>query len=160
MLRRILLAATGLIAFSTLAIWGASAWNTLHRHWQISGANRVSVHVANHTLLLLLERASSPAGTTWLEITPDLGFYGGMLSFWFVWDAPATYPPAPGKGTYTILAFPLWLPLLLTLAYPGFVLISRTYRSLHRKSRGRCRQCGYNLTGNASGVCPECGTPR
>ena len=21
-----------------------------------------------------------------------------------------------------------------------------------------CRQCGYNLTGNTSGVCPECGT--
>jgi hypothetical protein len=23
---------------------------------------------------------------------------------------------------------------------------------------GRCAACGYNLTGNASGVCPECGT--
>lgn len=23
---------------------------------------------------------------------------------------------------------------------------------------GCCRQCGYNLTGNVSGVCPECGT--
>ncbi len=23
---------------------------------------------------------------------------------------------------------------------------------------GHCRQCGYNLTGNVSGVCPECGT--
>ncbi len=23
---------------------------------------------------------------------------------------------------------------------------------------GRCRNCGYNLTGNTSGVCPECGT--
>lgn len=22
---------------------------------------------------------------------------------------------------------------------------------------GRCRSCGYNLTGNTSGVCPECG---
>jgi hypothetical protein len=24
---------------------------------------------------------------------------------------------------------------------------------------GHCRRCGYNLTGNVSGVCPECGTP-
>jgi hypothetical protein len=24
---------------------------------------------------------------------------------------------------------------------------------------GRCRKCGYNLTGNVSGRCPECGTP-
>jgi len=22
-----------------------------------------------------------------------------------------------------------------------------------------CRTCGYNLTGNVSGICPECGTP-
>ena len=24
---------------------------------------------------------------------------------------------------------------------------------------GRCRRCDYDLTGNISGVCPECGTP-
>lgn len=24
---------------------------------------------------------------------------------------------------------------------------------------GCCRECGYDLTGNVSGVCPECGTP-
>lgn len=30
--------------------------------------------------------------------------------------------------------------------------------SLKRKQReGQCRTCGYNLTGNMSGVCPECG---
>ncbi len=23
---------------------------------------------------------------------------------------------------------------------------------------GRCRKCDYNLTGNVSGTCPECGT--
>ena len=25
---------------------------------------------------------------------------------------------------------------------------------------GHCQRCGYNLTGNVSGVCPECGTKR
>ena len=24
---------------------------------------------------------------------------------------------------------------------------------------GHCQKCGYNLTGNVSGVCPECGEP-
>lgn len=36
-----------------------------------------------------------------------------------------------------------------------------TYRDLHRRRiRGHssgCRVCGYNLTGNVSGTCPECG---
>lgn len=26
-------------------------------------------------------------------------------------------------------------------------------------SKGTCSGCGYNLTGNVSGRCPECGTP-
>jgi len=28
-----------------------------------------------------------------------------------------------------------------------------------REIEGRCLKCGYDLTGNVSGVCPECGTP-
>ena len=31
---------------------------------------------------------------------------------------------------------------------------------LVRRDRGTCQSCGYNLTGNVSGVCPECGTGR
>ena len=26
-----------------------------------------------------------------------------------------------------------------------------------RRRRGECGQCGYNLPGNESGICPECG---
>jgi hypothetical protein len=29
-----------------------------------------------------------------------------------------------------------------------------------RCARGQCPQCGYDLTGNVSGVCPECGEKR
>lgn len=28
-----------------------------------------------------------------------------------------------------------------------------------RERTGFCARCGYDLTGNVSGVCPECGTP-
>ncbi|MGD8452132.1 MAG: hypothetical protein PVJ57_09970 [Phycisphaerae bacterium] len=30
---------------------------------------------------------------------------------------------------------------------------------LWKRRAGGCTTCGYDLTGNASGVCPECGTP-
>ncbi|MFN0135001.1 MAG: hypothetical protein ACKVS9_02670 [Phycisphaerae bacterium] len=34
------------------------------------------------------------------------------------------------------------------------------FRLLRRRSlAGHCPKCSYNLTGNTSGVCPECGTP-
>ncbi len=48
----------------------------------------------------------------------------------------------------------------------AFAVISTTYvvgkvrPLLFRKlPEGHCRKCGYNLTGNVSGICSECGTP-
>ena len=52
-----------------------------------------------------------------------------------------------------LLSFPLWIPLvlgLIPLAYGWF-------RS--RRRNGRHCHCGYDLTGNVSGRCPECGKP-
>ena len=34
------------------------------------------------------------------------------------------------------------------------------HAAMHRPRRARaCRSCGYDLRGNVSGICPECGTP-
>ena len=35
---------------------------------------------------------------------------------------------------------------------------SREIRGLRMRRAGLCVECRYNLTGNVSGVCPECGT--
>ena len=31
------------------------------------------------------------------------------------------------------------------------------HREYRRRKKGLCIKCGYDLTGNVSGVCPECG---
>ncbi|QDV91085.1 hypothetical protein RAS2_21750 [Phycisphaerae bacterium RAS2] len=49
---------------------------------------------------------------------------------------------------------PLWLPAALLLA-TGLAL---RHRDQVRDRHGHCRVCGYNLAGNVSGRCPECGT--
>lgn len=51
------------------------------------------------------------------------------------------------------LELPLWIPVLMT----GFFLIV-TIRNNRRSIRNYCPKCSYNLFGNISGVCPECGT--
>ncbi len=33
------------------------------------------------------------------------------------------------------------------------------FKKLFSVSESNCEHCGYNLRGNVSGVCPECGTP-
>ncbi len=53
----------------------------------------------------------------------------------------------------------LGLPVILFLAYPIIVLVMFVMRKQQRRSEGRCLGCGYHLTGNTSGVCPECGKP-
>jgi len=48
---------------------------------------------------------------------------------------------------WAAIAIPLLLPVIV-----GF------RRHVHRTKIGRCPKCRYNLMGNTSGICPECGT--
>ncbi len=59
-------------------------------------------------------------------------------------------------GHLITLVLPGWLVVLLLSAYPVPML---AYGLLRRKPipPGHCEKCGYNLKGNVSGVCPECG---
>jgi hypothetical protein len=52
------------------------------------------------------------------------------------------------------LSIPFWM-LLVAIGIPTFRLWQRD----RRYKPGHCRHCGYNLTGNQCGVCPECGEP-
>ncbi|UCE61593.1 MAG: hypothetical protein JSU63_07550 [Phycisphaerales bacterium] len=53
---------------------------------------------------------------------------------------------------------PVWLTSLLLVTYPLIAYIRGPLRRWRRRRRGMCLSCGYDLTGNESGVCPECGT--
>ncbi len=58
------------------------------------------------------------------------------------------------------IMFPHWF--VAVLLGGTSLLMSRRLRALRARDRrrvppGHCRRCGYDLTGNKSGVCPECG---
>ena len=66
-------------------------------------------------------------------------------------------PPTPVWGVTLPHLF-----LVILLAMPGIAWLVRKRREILRQIRGRgglCRQCGYDLRGSTSGICPECGTP-
>ncbi|UCE59988.1 MAG: hypothetical protein JSU63_21405 [Phycisphaerales bacterium] len=83
--------------------------------------------------------------------------------------APLRRNPTPGnrnlmlssqiQGPYRVtwLAFPLWL----STGVLGFMCVLPVVQGpvlrWQRQRRGLCIYCGYNLTGNRSGRCPECG---
>jgi len=57
------------------------------------------------------------------------------------------------------MTFPDWCPLAALGLFPAVWLGRSVLRSRYRRRRrrGHCTACGYNLKGNTSGVCPECG---
>jgi hypothetical protein len=58
-----------------------------------------------------------------------------------------------------VAASPGWLVgVALSTTAVGAALV-KVQRMRFEESFPSCRSCGYNLHGNESGVCPECGTP-
>lgn len=53
-----------------------------------------------------------------------------------------------------LIVLPLWIPFVF-IAVPTAYLWWRD----RRIPAHCCQECGYNLTGNVSGICPECGKP-
>jgi hypothetical protein len=51
---------------------------------------------------------------------------------------------------------PYWF-LSAAFALAPLIWLTTFHRRRRRMREGCCRHCGYDLTGNASGVCPECG---
>jgi len=55
-----------------------------------------------------------------------------------------------------IATVPCWFVVLVSAVLPSVWIIRR--RRKQTLTDDQCLTCGYNLTANASGVCPECGT--
>ncbi len=53
----------------------------------------------------------------------------------------------------------LWPLVALLGAYPVTAVTIEHARDIRRRRRGLCLRCGYDLTGNVSGACSECGCP-
>ena len=82
---------------------------------------------------------------------PTLSRFPGKPVVWMP-DWHVSRLPA---GTTWYVDVPLWIPFLV-VGLPTAVLCRRD----RRIPPGHCQSCGYDLTGNVSGVCPECGVKR
>jgi hypothetical protein len=68
----------------------------------------------------------------------------------------AEYDGADGsRSGQRRIVVPVWAVVLVTAALPAVRLWRRLRRG--RFAPCHCRRCGYDLRGNESGVCPECG---
>ncbi|HWE95943.1 MAG TPA: hypothetical protein VG269_18415 [Tepidisphaeraceae bacterium] len=81
--------------------------------------------------------------------------FAGMGAFFVLIGIAMLFPRDPLSGSVAIVIGSTLLALLLIAPW----LKSRRIRNQirNRIASSQCPACGYDLTGNESGVCPECG---
>lgn len=75
------------------------------------------------------------------------------------WDIDLNISGVSSTTRFSLRGRWLWLSPLVVATTLSLVYGTRYLRIRNRKDAGRCAKCGYDLQGNTSGVCPECGTP-
>ena len=99
---------------------------------------------------------TSPVASPFLIFPPNtVGTQRYGFGFWAARGADPAF-------RQRLLIIPTWALFAATAAAP-LAWSARRVIALRRRLRDRrhglCLACGYDLTGNVSGVCPECGTP-
>ena len=178
MIRKILLAILSLAAIGTTVPAGISYLRSVHGHVRLGSRDSVHVRFSEGILRLLAYSSDKPLDfelrTNMLLIklreTGEL-----VLSIRFVtrgelrrgprnaippisWRRPVpvvNHPPNV-QIVSSYVRVPALLPPLLFLAFPLWHAARRRWR-MRAYAQGTCTTCGYCLTGNTSGVCPECG---
>ncbi|MCC6360533.1 MAG: hypothetical protein IT450_17480 [Phycisphaerales bacterium] len=69
------------------------------------------------------------------------------------WARLSVWVTSDVNPIYQYFGIPLWMPLAFFGALTGWLW----WWDRRRIDRGGCLKCGYDLTGNVSGRCPECG---
>ncbi|MCG8409321.1 MAG: hypothetical protein MI923_29300 [Phycisphaerales bacterium] len=67
-----------------------------------------------------------------------------------------SYQTKPSAAIVRLIVIPIWPAWIPLLVFALRTIIS-SWREIRLPSLGHCQTCGYNLTGNVSGRCPECG---
>jgi hypothetical protein len=84
--------------------------------------------------------------------------YEGLVQQWFLPKITVWPKLTTGWPEWAEIILPNWLLFVLSLLAMGLLL-----RCLSRDKTDQallpCPGCAYDLTGNTSGICPECGTP-
>ena len=55
------------------------------------------------------------------------------------------------------VAVPMWALFVVLALYPAWAFLRGPVRRHRRRRKNLCLHCAYDLTGNVSGICPECG---
>lgn len=141
---------SAIATFVLLAAW------LLSGVWSVTFSDGRCYHVDIWAGIISIQTIPEQVAGFWAD-APAVGVYQSDEPFQLQWTLPHTADCAQSTiGAWWEVNFPLWI-IFLVASSP---LIQAFYRRFHRRSApGTCVRCRYDLTGNVSGRCPECGTP-
>ena len=134
------------LAFTVATFWYDFRYGSLRWFVGVCGGQIHVVHVDDAYFLWDGHPVTvgAPMGAHVEPARPLPKNYTPAWSLWPGWDS---FPDT--RGVYV----PLWPFVLVPALMAGW----RWWRDWPRPGPGQCRRCGYDLTGNVSGRCPECG---
>ena len=147
-LRRVLTWISTAIFLAALAVWLLSGF----RWFYMSDGRRVTAHASDG--ILTVDTYPTPGIRSTLIASGPKQFHVRPAPWLSL--RPLTLWTSTAYGGTATVALPLALPpaaLLLPTCLFWF------WPHARGTSPGHCRKCGYDLTGNVTGRCPECGTP-
>ncbi|GMU84615.1 MAG: hypothetical protein AMXMBFR47_44840 [Planctomycetota bacterium] len=108
---------------------------------------------------VLIDLYRGAINVTWMD-APRVCFdrslpsqrWESYLNDWIYFAVPRCEVFPAGKRTIVAVSVPFWV-----IWIPYAIAASRLRRK--QKQQSACPACGYCLTGNMSGICPECGVP-
>jgi len=165
------------IAFIVTMLWAASLNWCLTYRGRTSG---IDVQMGSVSIIKFLGNAeeAEEAATSffstrgpglispfmWNQRKARLGYWAIPVNLLFSFHMPRGWQQIIYVGDHPMvwLDIPLWTVVALCVLPLAGMRIGGRWRCywqrFHAKRKGHCRRCGYDLTGNVSGICPECGT--
>jgi hypothetical protein len=139
-----------------LAAIGASVARPVAWTWARRSANPAWLSVSECYLSdgAITANTGSLANTSTRKLSPGIHVFALRRTTGWVWWCRPYRRVVGTTGRLHIVDVPLWVPFLLVLV-PTAGLWYQDWRTI---PPGHCQKCGYNLMGNESGRCPECGT--
>jgi hypothetical protein len=135
-----------------LVLWYRSHSSPEQRRWDMTLYKSLWLYMedgicAVHVLNLPLK---TPSRSRFLaEMNPAIIRNKGRLHF-------SSFKDGPYRHLWLI--FPWWLPTTLLLLTLTSAILYGPLRARRRRLKGWCVECGYDLAGNRTGRCPECGS--
>ena len=160
-----------IIVASILAIATGALVLSLHGALYVSLNSTVYREVQLNMGIFSVMTNQWTATTTWTPTTKSMRdgiARRSPLSSWH-WGKSArrsygfedsVFPVSVTSKNLSFFSIPLYLPACVSgILLTGMLMLRwRANRKILRISMGMCPVCNYDLTGNVSGICPECGT--